>query len=50
MTEEVTRVSEFKIVVIKYLGNTPVVVYEATTPAEIYTIPNCGGSYDFNTR
>lgn len=43
-TREELRVSELKITVIKYLGNdTPVVVYEATEPAEIYTIPNYGG-------
>ena len=34
------RISEFSTRVIKYIGNTPIVVYEAKEPAEIYTIPN----------
>jgi len=35
------RESEFKVTVIKYLSDgTPVVVYEAIEPAEIYTVPN----------
>lgn len=37
--QEEIRVAEFKVSTIKYIGNMPVVVYEATAPAELYTIP-----------
>jgi len=31
------RIAEFQIKVVKYLGTIPVVVYEVTQPAEVYT-------------
>lgn len=34
------RVSVFQVTVVKWLGNTPVVVYEAKEPAEIYILPS----------
>jgi len=34
------RQSEFRIKVIGYSGNLPIVVYEVTEPAEVYTLPN----------
>lgn len=33
------RVSEFEIKIVKYLGNVPVITYEAKEPAELYNIP-----------
>ena len=33
------RTSEFQIKVVGHWGSMPIVIYEATEPAEIYTIP-----------
>ena len=34
------RIAEFQIKVVKHLGTIPVVVYEVTQPAEVYTQAN----------